>query len=341
MNTQPVILTRKRSKGKGGLSSSSNEKSFKWTAARKMDVAHYVVENYENYKVSKKMDFLRRMREKLRFNQCDDTQLKNGFDRFMKAYTDVKDKLQQSGFGVDPEKDETLNDGWILKKCPYFHILDEIMGSRPNIQPPHIEQSSAFGEIGGSEIVDEDLFDPMSLPMSRPVDFVIDMESGEDNPSDINVDLTATEGENSIEPGEPADGDSEVKRLVKSTLSGLGVKKAQKPKTAVGVFSSIMELRLQDQKEVEVKHIKLEEEKFNYTRLLDDKKLDLDRERAERELTLQEKRHELDREMKLKELQLVEDQHKHELLKIEKQGEIDIRKLEMQIELQKLKNQSQ
>lgn len=106
------------------------------------------------------------------------------------------------------------------------------------------------------------------------------MESGEDNPSDINVDLTATEGENSIEPGEPADGDSEVKRLVKSTLSGLGVKKAQKPKTAVGVFSSIMELRLQDQKEVEVKHIKLEEEKFNYTRLLDDKKLDLDRERV-------------------------------------------------------------
>lgn len=40
-------------------------------------------------------------------------------------------------------------------------------------------------------------------------------------------------------------------------------------------------------------------------------------------------------------MQLVEDRHKHELQKIEKQGEIDIRKLEMQIELQKLKNQSQ
>lgn len=42
---------------------------------------------------------------------------------------------------------------------------------------------------------------------------------------------------------------------------------------------------------------------------------------------LQEKKYELDREIKLKEFQLVQDRQKHELLKIEKQGEIDIRKL--------------
>lgn len=47
------------------------------------------------------------------------------------------------------------------------------MGSRPNIQPPHIEQSSAFGEIGekGDEKEDEELLDPMS----RPAELIIDV----------------------------------------------------------------------------------------------------------------------------------------------------------------------
>lgn len=104
---------------------------------------------------------------------------------------------------------------------------------------------------------------------------------GEEILPDSDSTQTATETEISSKPSEHAEGgDSEVKRLVKSTLSGLGVKKPEKPKTAVGVFSSVMELRLQDQKEIEVKRIKLDEEKFNYTRLLDDKKLELDRERV-------------------------------------------------------------
>jgi hypothetical protein len=114
----------------------------------------------------KRMDFLRRMRDSLGYEDCEDKQLKKGFDRFLKAYTDTKDKLEQSGFGIDPEKDATLKKGnllldcllciiwfinnffyfypldWILKKCPYFEILDEVMGSRPNLRPPFIDDSA-------------------------------------------------------------------------------------------------------------------------------------------------------------------------------------------------------
>lgn len=46
------------------------------------------------------------------------------------------------------------------------------MGSRPNIQPPHIEQSSSFGEIGVAEN-DEDLLDPMSLPVEISINVML------------------------------------------------------------------------------------------------------------------------------------------------------------------------
>lgn len=97
---------------------------------------------------------------------------------------------------------------------------------------------------------------------------------------DVNYEQMNTETDVAMEPGEDEENDSAVTRFVKSTLSGLGVKKSQKPKTAVGVFSSVMELRLYDQKEIEVKRLKLDEEKLNYTRLLDNRKWEIDRERV-------------------------------------------------------------
>lgn len=59
----------------------------------------------------KRSDFLRRMKGALGFDDCDHTQMKNGFDRFLKIYTDIKEKLNESGFGIDPEKDSTLEKG--------------------------------------------------------------------------------------------------------------------------------------------------------------------------------------------------------------------------------------
>ncbi len=42
---------------------------------------------------------------------CTKTQLKNGFQSFLKKYKDVKDKLNSSGFGVDPSIDKDLEEG--------------------------------------------------------------------------------------------------------------------------------------------------------------------------------------------------------------------------------------
>lgn len=45
---------------------------------------------------------------------CTDTQLKNGYSTFYSKYAGVKQKLNSSGFGIDPEKDATLNKGFVV-----------------------------------------------------------------------------------------------------------------------------------------------------------------------------------------------------------------------------------
>lgn len=62
------------------------------------------------------MEFLRRMRDALEISP-DDTQLKNGFQHFLKKYEEVKQKLESSGFGIDPEKDATLSKGTLTLKA--------------------------------------------------------------------------------------------------------------------------------------------------------------------------------------------------------------------------------
>lgn len=41
----------------------------------------------------------------------DDTKMKNGFISFMRKFDEVRVKLNSSGFGIDPEKDATLQKG--------------------------------------------------------------------------------------------------------------------------------------------------------------------------------------------------------------------------------------
>jgi hypothetical protein len=60
------------------------------------------------------MEFLQKMRDRLNFN-CDDVQLKNGFGTFIKKYADIRTQLNSSGFGVDPEKDSSLDKGFTNK----------------------------------------------------------------------------------------------------------------------------------------------------------------------------------------------------------------------------------
>jgi len=39
--------------------------------------------------------------------------------------------------------------GFILQKMSvYYWVLEEVMGARPNLKPPHVEESTLFGVIG-------------------------------------------------------------------------------------------------------------------------------------------------------------------------------------------------
>jgi len=73
---------------------------------------------------TRKMEYLRKMRDALKLS-CSDLQLKNGFNNFLRKYTDVKKKLNSSGFGIDPEKDVTLNKGNLILKstCSTVQIM--------------------------------------------------------------------------------------------------------------------------------------------------------------------------------------------------------------------------
>jgi hypothetical protein len=51
------------------------------------------------------------MKESLQIQECNDVQLRNGFRIFLKKYDLVKQKLNASGFGIDPEKDKSLDKG--------------------------------------------------------------------------------------------------------------------------------------------------------------------------------------------------------------------------------------
>lgn len=54
---------------------------------------------------------------------CDDERkLKNAFAELIKRYTDVKAKLNSSGFGIDPQKDATLDKGEFKTAVSQFDL---------------------------------------------------------------------------------------------------------------------------------------------------------------------------------------------------------------------------
>jgi hypothetical protein len=111
--------------------------SFKWTTDIHVSMGNYFRENYQLYKVNTnfisshqlidrlslnvkslsqstqrgaKVKFMKCMKEHLGLT-CTEQQFKNGFSSFLKKYQDIRQKLNQSGFGVDPDVDATLNKG--------------------------------------------------------------------------------------------------------------------------------------------------------------------------------------------------------------------------------------
>ena len=71
---------------------------------------------------------------------------------------------------------------------------------------------------------------------------------------------------------------SEITKLVKESFKGLGIKRKREneSKSALSTFAKIMGDNLDNQKDVEVKKLKLDEEKFEYNKELEQKKLEFE-----------------------------------------------------------------
>lgn len=70
----------------------------------------------------KKQSFLLKMKEDLGLT-CDKKQLTNGFQSFINKYKEIKGKLNSSGFGVDPEVDQSLDKGMARILYQLHHTL--------------------------------------------------------------------------------------------------------------------------------------------------------------------------------------------------------------------------
>jgi len=62
---------------------------------------------------SLKTNFILKMVEQLGFN-CTKKQATNCFDSILRKYKEVKDTLNTTGFGIDPEKDKSIEEGKFL-----------------------------------------------------------------------------------------------------------------------------------------------------------------------------------------------------------------------------------
>jgi len=70
----------------------------------------------------------------------------------------------------------------------------------------------------------------------------------------------------------------ELTKYVKESFRGLGVKRKREPepKSALSTFAKIMGDNMENTKTVETKKLKFEEEKFKFSRELEEKKLEIE-----------------------------------------------------------------
>ncbi|CAL8129432.1 unnamed protein product [Orchesella dallaii] len=265
-----IIKTR----GKGGKISpkgkiESFRSSIRWTKESLMAMAEYVHANFNDYQTAlgsaRKMNFLRKMRDELKLI-CSDIQLKNGFNNLIRKYKEVKKKLNLSGFGIDPEKDASLNTGagWILKACPYFEILDEVLGTKPNICPPAIVTTATFDEE--------------EIEIVPNIEEMNAQRNSEDEQCDDNMEqndsLIGNEDSSQV-PTSLGTGNRnspvnvETPRLVCEAVRGLMSRKEDSTsKAPLGVFARIMSEKMEGTAKIEEKKLKAQEVHFEQERLL-------------------------------------------------------------------------
>ena len=86
--------------------------------------------------------------------------IKNKIEYMERKYKSLKQKMGDSGFGVEETDPPTVRER-IVKEFPYYYDLDGFMGSRHNVQPPCLIDT-------GSQIAEEqESVDDSEVPSSQ------------------------------------------------------------------------------------------------------------------------------------------------------------------------------
>jgi len=255
------------------------------------------------------MEFYRRMRAACLID-CTDQQMRNGFKNFLDKYTEVKQRLNASGFGVDPEVDATLDygklyinltiscinllpefefsTGWVTRQCPYFHVLDEVLGTRPNVTPPCVVSTKAVGVIGEPSNIDLG-------PVFEQAEVDLEISSETTGSQAIGIEVQTSPAQ---EPATPDTGDSseshgKFEDLIKRSFARIGVKRKEtnksqgqgSHKSGIGAFTQLLREKSEDLEMVEEKKLKLEADKFTFHMQMEEKKMEIEMKKVRIYLT--------------------------------------------------------
>ncbi|CAL8134472.1 unnamed protein product [Orchesella dallaii] len=234
-----------------------------WADAEKQEVVHYLLRTVKSGFAIEKPNanaYYVLALKKLGLEDCTVSQLKNMVANLKRKYIKAIDWRNNTGQGVLDEEGEESVLGILRKRCPFFDDLEEIFGSRSSIKPPSLHDSLCPDE----ELKDVD-----------------------------GISETVLEG---ISHNEGKDTD----QLTAQKVPHLGTRKRKQPESGMEKLASTAMFRFEvQQKELEVKMVELEQvkalqeskglferEKFEFDKLMAQKKHELDEKRLQTDLEL-------------------------------------------------------
>lgn len=226
-----------------------------------------------------------------------------------RSYTMALEWRGKTGQGIldnDPVNGELTVEAELLKRCKYFKELDEILGDKPQFNPPFLIHSSQAGDF------DEEL---MGVPIVHESDILI-IEDEVDQEQVNNADgISNLQNVDPLTPVTPAPAKKPRRSPIKSAASALE--------------SAMQSKILLDEKRLQWEKTMAENQKMESS------------QRAQDELSFKKEQLEFEREKWRTELadRKFAEERKCEIekLKVEKEAELSRLRIEKEFELEKLK----
>ncbi|CAL8109573.1 unnamed protein product [Orchesella dallaii] len=116
-----------------------------WTDKEKEESLDYLLNTIQSGHVIEKPNayaYYETAAKKLDFIDCSGKQLRNTIYNMKRKYTQAKDWRSKTGEGILIEEGEESVAAKLRKMCPFFDKLDEVFGSRSSISPPVVHDSA-------------------------------------------------------------------------------------------------------------------------------------------------------------------------------------------------------